>query len=195
MKNRGPTYIESLYEPILAAITNSPLTSQEIAIAIDANYYSVRKAMTTLENDNRIVKFDRRARNARYTIGANNGPNTIIPELKWQSASVKATKYPAQLDAIRENFGERGASIIIAIDEILSLSEKIHNGTPLSTAEITLKRMRVKLHSQINAFDDIRFLAQQVLDNDKFWNPTALEKFPDDASWDDYKNPPPVGEE
>lgn len=194
MSNRAPTYIESLHEPIIAAITNAPLTSQEIATAIDANYYSVRKAMTDLENQGKILKYDRRARNARYTVGANNGPNTIIPELKWMTDSIKATRFPRNLDVIRENFGEKGASVIIAIDEILSLAEKIHSGIPLSTSEITLRRMRTKLHANIRSFDDIRFLAVQLLENDKFWNPTYLEKFPDDVSWDEYKNPPPVGE-
>lgn len=182
------SFLESLHEPIIAALTNTPLTSQEVADAVQANYYSVRKAMTQLEEQGLITKFDRRARNARYTLGANNGPNTIIPELKWQSDSIKATRYPRNLDVIQENFGDRGASIIIAIQELLDLAEKINEGFPLSTAEITLKRMRTKLHAQIQAFEDIRFLAMQVLDNKKFWDPIALEKFPNDISWPEYKN-------
>lgn len=185
------SYVESLYEPILAVLTNAPMTSKEVSTAVEANYYTVRRAMANLENEGKIKKFDRMARGGRYTIGASNGPNTIIPQLAWQGQAIKATRYPSQLEIIEENYGAKGAAVIEIITEILELSEKISTGFALSTAEISLKRSRVRLHNIVSSLEDIRFLAMQVLDNPKFWNPIDLEKFPNDISWHDFR--PPVG--
>ena len=178
------TYMDDLQDEVLAVLTNTPMTINDLAVAIGKPYTTVQQAHKILREEGKITRYDKRARNARWTIGPNNGPNIIIPELKFDGGNIRAVRLARHPDRFAQLFGAKGLSVIVTLQEILDLAQKLNNGFPLSTAEISLKRSRAKLHVLVNELDEMRYLAQQILDNPKFWNPIDLEKFPNDVEWD-----------
>lgn len=176
-------YMEDLQEEVLAVLTNSPMTINDLAVAVGKPYTTVQQVHKVLREEGKIARFDKRARNARWTIGNNNGPNTIVPELRFDAQSHKAVRFARHPDVFNQRHGSVGASVANTLAEIFDLAEKINNGFPLATAEISLTRAKARLHMLVNQIDDMRFFAQQILDNPKFWNPIDLEKFPNDVEW------------
>lgn len=177
---------ETLKDDILVLLADKPLTSRDLEAKLGASYPSTRRAMVELENEGRIVKFDRRARNARYTLGTQAGPKSIVPKVSFKGNTVSLTDLTLN-SGLTEATNEHADAIMRAWTTIAITAERLNSGVPDQVLVKRLNRQKVDLAKARNYLEHVTFLINQILDNPKLWDIDSLSQFPDDKNWTDFR--------
>jgi hypothetical protein len=193
MANTRTTLVEKLKAEVLAALAEKPMTSNDLAVHLEANYYTIRRAMQELEADDQITPFDNKIRNTRWTLGANNGPKSIIPNLRIGSDILKYTDIRERYvdyrhpEAIPQGMARMTLDIFTTWVHIARAAEHFHNGLPDSILSKRLEARKVKLVKARASFENMAFICNQMLDQPKLWDTNYLAQFPEDKDWDEFQ--------
>src|SRR5690606_1103387 len=119
------------------------------------------QAHKALRARNQIIKFDNRARNARWTIGANNGPRTTIPRVRF-GEDYKITAFG---DNIPDGLAEQGHAFLKALTTIVMTAHRLNEGVPSEVLEKRLRREKVNLNITLAKAEKFTFLLTQIINN------------------------------
>lgn len=181
-KPKSVDELSRLDREIISLLTEHvSLTISEMVERIDAPRSSVYQAVNTLVNYDIIRNASpHRKRNAKYSLGTVTGPNTIIPSLRWGRDMYKASFF---LQMEEEISTEAFFKLIKALAIVMKQAEELIQGRDLETTEIALRRAKANLIEAKTEFSELADLANQILNEPRFWNPMFLEKFPRDDAW------------
>jgi hypothetical protein len=179
------TFSESLKQDILALLADKPLNTAELAERLQAAYQTTRRCMVELEAEGRIMRFDRKARGARYTLGTANGPTSIVPYVKFGNKDYKLTNFNGVVN-LPTGMADAAHAVLKAWTTIAITAERLHNGVPDDVLVKRLNREKTNLAKARSAFEAMAFLINQLIDQPKLWDITALSQFPDDKDWPEF---------
>lgn len=179
------SYQEEVDESILFQLSNEVLGSQLLSDKTGIPYATVRKALVRLEESGKIIKFDRRARGARYSLAPDDGtykPTNIIPSIMFKGKSIPLTQiYRNQ--GIEEVTSNAVNDFLRAWTTIAITARRLSEGVPTDALIKRVNRERVSLIQARANLEQILFIMNQVLDNEKLWDPIYLSNFHEDADW------------
>jgi hypothetical protein len=69
---------------------------------------------------------------------------------------------------------------------IATTARRLHEGLPNEALLGSLKRQRPELLRARNNLEQLTFMLNQMLDNEKLWDPVYLANFPDDERWQSF---------
>ena len=161
---------------------NLSMTAGEIIDELRIARSSVYQGIRNLENYELIRNATPgRKRNAKYVLGTkSDGPNTIIPSLRWGQEFYKSTFFLQADNSIPiEAFEQLITGLALTLQQV----ENLNNGRALEDVDVMLRRARARLIESRSTFNDLVSLVDQILSDKHFWNPIYLEKFSKDPAW------------
>lgn len=174
-----PNNNAKLEQAILEALTEDSYTAYDLMTITQAPRSSVYIAIKELVNTGKIRNITpHRTRNAKYALGSYDGPNSIMPSMRWNNELYKASYF---LLTERSVVLEPYRKLFLGLAMILRAAEGLNMGRTLEETELALRRSKAMVIEARNEFDALAKLANQILDEPKFWNPIYLEKFNHDA--------------
>lgn len=181
------SYHEEIKENVLFQLANEVMNTRDLQSRLGYPYPSLRRAMLELENDGKIIKFDNRARNSRYTLAPerNTKPKRYIPDISFKGKNLNLTMlYRGQgIEDVAINSADK---FLKAWTSIAVTARRLHEGVPSDALLKRINRERVELTNARNTLEQIIFMMNQVLKDDKLWDPVYLANFPDDERWDEF---------
>lgn len=186
MHNVPTAYHEEIKEAILFRLANEVMTSRELEAATGYAYPSLRKAMVDLEENGKIVKFDNRSRNARYTIAPDDRrPTKIIPSVMFKQRQIPLVQIYKDQGLEDVAVGAVNA-ILQAWTTVAITGRRLHEGMPDTALVKRVNRERVNLTNARENLEQLTFICNQMLSNEKLWDPVYLSNFPDDPDWQSF---------
>lgn len=179
-------FMTEVMDLIVEKLTDKVMTTQELATSTGHAYPTVRKAVVMLVDSGRIIPFDNRARGARYALAPNDArPTKIIPSISFKGSTIPLTQiYRGQgIETTLENAANQ---ILKSWTTIAMTAKRLHEGIPAPALVKRTNRERVSLVQTRNNLEQIVFICNQLLDNDKLWDPTYLANFHEDADWQSF---------
>jgi predicted transcriptional regulator len=176
------TFMEGIKEDILKLLTDGPLDSAQIQAHLNTSYQSTRRAIVMLEEESRVVKFDRKTRNARYTLGSNVGPKAIIPYVRFENKDFKLTDL-TDYEGLVALCAEAGNDIMRSWTAIAITAQRLATGVPEEPLAKRLQAQKHTLGQARNRLENITFLINQMIENPKLWDIAFLQQFIDDKDW------------
>lgn len=186
-------YRDKVKDLILDALVDRPLTVSELSDQLGLPYTTVQQAHKALKDEDRILRYDRRMRNSRWTVGANNGPKSIVPSIRIGSDTVKYTDVRQRyVDFHNPNSVPQGmANIVLNVFStwatIARTAEHLHKGLPENAILKRLESKKAELVRARAAFENMAFICSQMLEQPKLWDTNYLSQFPDDKDWDEFR--------
>lgn len=180
------TFMDEVMDVALERLTDKVMTTQELSIATGHAYPTMRKAVRQLEDEGRIIKFDNRARGARYAIAPDDKrPVKIIPNIMFKNRSIPLTEI--YLNRGVEDVAVGCANgILQAWASIAITARRLAEGMPPAALVKRINRERVALTQVRNNLEQMVFLCNQILSNEKLWDPVYLANFQDDPDWQSF---------
>lgn len=180
--------VEELKDEILDLLSQEPLVSAEIAERLRCNYYTARRAMQELEQEGRITKFDRKIRGARWTLGANNGPKTIVPYVRWAGEDKQMYSFgPSTLTEWPKAYSDLAYSVFKVWPLMAQTAARLNAGTPSDILVKRLEARKVELIKARSNLENLLFFINQLLDSPKLWDINTLSQLPDDKDWEGFE--------
>lgn len=179
--------LSQLETSIIELLAEQPLTAYDIISMLEAPRSSVYQAIQVLQDLGKIRPTNpNRRRNSKYTLGSFDGPNSIIPSMRYEGKLYKAPFFlQVEEDAAMEPF----KSLFVGLALILKSAEALQQGRTLEETDIVLRRAKARIIEAVQQFNNLEQLGQQILADERFWNALYLEKFPKDDAWrPDYHN-------
>lgn len=178
-------YLESVKEDILKHLAVQPYTIQDLCNIMNMPYTTVQQAHKLLRNDNKITKFDRKERGARYTLGNNTGPKDIVPVVNLNGQHYKLTQFVGS-----KNLTDAGASsaqtIMRVWATIAMTANRLSDGVPDGVLTKRLNAQKQELSTARRTLENLVFLINQMIDNPKLWDINYLVRFVDDQDWPEF---------
>lgn len=178
----GLTHAERIEPEVLQRLEIKPYSIVEIAQDLDYNYYSVRKAVRSLEDQALITPVGYHYRNTKYRLSNGTGPNNIIPMIEnngqfkaQEILNLRNIPKPAAVHAI-ESLPRNMARIFMSA---IRLSEGI------GSAQLTLQNVRKEMQNDYKSLKAACSIYEQILGNEKFWQDDVLKRYPKDATFND----------
>lgn len=187
MSNTATEYANEVKKDVLFLLANEMLTTRQLEARLQMSYPTIRRAIVELEEAGQITKFDRRNRNARYTLApANEGQRTLVPRIIFKGHSVSLTQ--VYRDQGIEDVAVRAADAILkAWTTIATTANRLANGVPDTILVKQLNVQKVHLANARMDLEQLVFLINQMLDNEKLWTMENLVNFSDDPLWKDFQ--------
>lgn len=182
-------YTEQIKTDTLFALSNEVMTSASLADKLSVPYPTMRRVIVELEDEGKIIKFDRRARGARYSIAPDDHspsvPIKIIPSIMFKGKTIPLTNvYLDQgIEDITTNIGH---AILQAWTTIATAGRRLGEGIPPVGVVKRVNRERIALIQARTNLEQILFMVNQMLDNEKLWDPVYLANFQDDPDWQSF---------
>lgn len=180
------TFLDPVKEDILAFLAQEPLSIRELTTRLNRPYTTVQQAHQALRNEGKIIPYDRKARGGRWSLGTNVGPKSIIPSITLQGQRYKMTEFKG-VNNLPSATAEATHDILKAWTVIASTAERMNGGIPNEIMLKRLNRQKVALSNARNIFESMAFFCTQMIENDKFWDVTALDQYPEDKDWEEFK--------
>jgi hypothetical protein len=176
------TYQQSIKDDIITLLTDGPLTIQQLVSKLNLPYASVQQAHKSLREEGKIIKFDKRDRGARYTLGANNGPKSIIPYVRFEGQDFKYTDL-TDYEGLQTICAEAARDVMKAWTTIAITAQRLASGVPNETLTKRLNAQKHQLGQARNRLENVVFLINQMLESPKLWDTSFLLQFVDDKDW------------
>lgn len=180
------TFLDPVKEDILAFLAQEPLSIRELTTRLNRPYTTVQQAHQALRNEGKIIPYDRKARGGRWSLGTNVGPKSIIPSITLQGQRYKMTEFKG-VNNLPSATAEATHDILKAWTVIASTAERMNGGIPNEIMLKRLNRQKVALSNARNIFESMAFFCTQMIENDKFWDVTALDQYPEDKDWAEFE--------
>lgn len=177
-------YLETVKEQIVFLLANEILTTRQMEERLTLSYPTIRRAVVSLEEEKRVIKFDKRARNARYTLApTGQEPHVRIPSITFKGRTINLSN--VYLGQGIEDLAQGSADAILrAWTTIATSARRINEGVPSTVLTKKLNRQKVLLAEARMNLEQLVFIINQMLDNDKLWDMESLAKFVEDDDWD-----------
>lgn len=180
------TYLDDIKGEMLVHLADRPYTISDLALVMQKPYTTVQQAHKELRAEGKITKFDRRQRNARYTISAETGPNSTIPKIRIVKQDLKPTEIFLGYASLTDQATNAMHDVIKSWVGVARMAQRLEDGTSDFNLKGYLTRKSAMLIQSRNTFEQMAHLCNQLLDAGALWDPEALEKFSLDATWEDY---------
>lgn len=178
-------YLDSVKEDIIVQIMERPLTIKDLQELLNLPYTTVQQAHKTLREEGRIVPFDRKSRGARWTLGANNGPKSVIPYVRLGTESYKMTDF-TNPEVFVKNLSEAATTFFRAWHTIAINAHRLEKGIPHTPINRQLTVRKAELLTMRTRIENFLHLLNQFIDEDKFWDVGYLAQYPEDVDWDNF---------
>lgn len=172
---------EELATRITEVLAERPYTAQAIIDRLDAPRSTVYSVIKDLQDAGHIRPLNPlRSRNVEYCLGTKAGPNSIIPSMTYQGETYKAPFF-LQVDeqAVLKPFEQ----LFLSLARILKAAERLQDGASLDQTELVLRRAKTELIKSSANFRELHQLAEQIIKDQRFWNPGAMAQFNKDEAW------------
>lgn len=182
-------YTEQIKNDVLFLLSNEVLDSKILSDKLSVPYPTMRRVIVELEEEGKVIKFDRRSRGARYSLAPNSGgpiaPIKVIPNIMFKGKSIPMTMlYLGQ--GIEDMTNAVGNAFLQAWTTIAVTGRRLHEGLPSDALVKRINRERVNLVQARSNLEQLLFMMNQVLDNEKLWDPVYLYNFPEDPDWESF---------
>ncbi len=179
------TYLEEIQSDILDRLAIQPYTIQDMAELLNLPYTTVQQAHKALRADDKIVKFDRRDRGARWTLGPNNGPKDIIPVVSLNGEHYKLTQFVGSQNLM--SAASTSAETIMRVWATIAMTaQRLNDGVPDAVLVKRLNAQKAELSNARAVLENLAFFVNQIIDNPKLWDINYLTRFVDDRDWEDF---------
>ena len=166
---------------IIQQLEMGPASTAELAVSTKYNYHSVRGQVRALEDEGVIKPLDRSYRNTKFVMGSDNGPNNIIPILHIDDKRFKLQ----ELLQLRHNDNPHGAQAVHNIPKHLArlfkAAIRVSEGRDTT---LTLTALKTDMVNDLQALKRAVYVYEQVLQDDRNWNPENLKRYPLDATFE-----------
>lgn len=176
--------LQNLKRNIVSQLEKGDLTTSNLRKSLpQVPNSSLYKALQVLQEEGRIRERERLAGRERlFTLGGDPDKSTLIPNLNFDNMSLSAMFF---LDP--ENFevqlNRLNQSIIYSLARIFSAADELEQGAALTIIDKKLRRIRLILQQSQSQLNDLFDLTQQILKDDRFWEPKSLAKYHQDPNW------------
>lgn len=179
------SWLDQLKEDILNELSHRPLTIRDLMDLLKTPYSTTQQAVKQLTDEELITRFDRKTRGARYTINPkSNGPLNVIPMINFDGNIMKMTLMMNAQAA--ESFALKNTQRIFkAWSVVANTARRMDEGIPPNAMMRKLTVQKAELSKAIANFEQLAFLARQILENPKFWDIDTLAQYPMDPDWNE----------
>lgn len=182
------TYQEQVQEDILFQLSNEVMDTQLLSDRTGIPYATVRKALVQLVHEGKVIKFDKKARGARYSLAPDdNSVRTLktIPNIMFKNKSIPLTEI--YLGQGLETLAAKSVNDFLQAWTTIGINaRRLAEGTASEPLVKRLNRERVSLNQARTNLEQLLFIFNQVLDNEKLWDPVHLANFVNDPDWDSF---------
>lgn len=179
-------FMQEVMDAAVEKLTDKVMTTQELADSTGHAYPTMRKAIVQLEGLGRIIKFDNRARGARYSIAPDDKrPVKIIPNIMFKNQTIPLTQiFLGQgIETVAANAADQ---ILKSWTTIAMTARRLSEGMPSNALVKRINRERVSLAQTRVNLEQLVFITNQLLNDEKLWDPLYLANFQDDPAWVDF---------
>lgn len=163
---------------VLDLLGTKPRTLPQLTNSIRGNYYSVRLAVRTLQDEGKVKEIpSTNARNRKYTLGEDALVNNSIPHIIVKGQRIKLDQAmnitpQSSIDAVARL--PQHITNIFRLAEIAATNEDI---------TMRLDMLKSRMESDIDTLHNVIEIYAQILKNNRNWSPTTLRRYPDDAEF------------
>lgn len=182
-------YVDEIKTNVLFQLANEVLNTQDLAEKIGVPYPTMRRIIVEMVNEGTIIQFDRQYRNARYSLAPDDSsgptPKKYVPNIvfKGKTLSLLDIYLNQGIEAVAVNSAN---AILQAWTTVAVTARRLHEGMPDAALVKRVNRERVALSQARTNLEQLVFICNQLLNNEKLWDPVYLANFPEDADWPEF---------
>lgn len=178
--SRFQTNVQSV---VLQHLESGPKSVKDIEKITKINYYSIRKAIVTLEAEGTVRPTGHAARNKKYMLGENpNQLANIIPTINDGSSVHKAIVLLRLRHSKKTQAEEAITSLPRSVARLFNLVLRLENGDPVPEMSIALLNKELIGHRE--ALAKVLRIYDQLIDDSRFWDINYLSRMAKDYDFD-----------